>query len=233
MTRKSSTVGRTPLIHPTEVIGWAVPSLDRTHFREVVQRDVDDDAWQKLAVIAGQHIGLAAAPDDGVPLPEVRQQLERARQAVAVLDEIFKSRAGRAIHLELDFLDDFIIERPDEFKQLSSRTPLAIDTLLIKLRERLAVLSLLHRGPSRLEGSFGHAHRTAWNTLVVELSAWCREAGISTRFHARSEERAPPVFRRLIAEIDALLPEQHRQKFQSVDTEIRAIERALSRPTSS
>lgn len=233
MTRKSSTVGRTPLIHPTEVIGWAVASLDRTRFREVVQRDLDDDAWRKLAVIAGQHIGLAAAADDGVPLPEVRRQAERAREAVEALDKILTGRAGRAVRLELDFLDDFIIERPDEFEPLSNRTPLAIDTLLIKLRERLAVLSLLHREPSRLEGGFGHAHRTAWNTLVVELSAWCLEAGISTRFHARSEEGAPPIFRRLIAEIDALLPEQHRQKFQSVDTEIRAIERALARPTSS
>ncbi len=233
MPRKCHTVGRTPLIHPTEGIGWAVASLDRTHFRDVVERDLDDNTWQKLAVIAGQHIGRAAAPDDGVPLPEVRQQLERAREAVVVLDKILASPAGRAICLELDFLDDFIIEQPEEFQALSSRTPLAIDGLLIKLRERLAVLSLLHRGPSRLEGSFGHAHRTAWNTLVIELSAWCLEAGISTRFHARSEAGARPIFRRLIAEIDALLPEQHRQKFQSVDTEIRAIERALSRPTSS
>lgn len=230
LARKSSTVGRAPLTHPTAPITWTRTPLDRDHFRDVLGRDLEEVAWQRLELIAGHHLGRAAIPDHGLPLPDVRRHLERIMEATLELGALLNTPAGIAIKLELDILDNFLIERPDEFKSIYRRTPLDIDNNLRMIVERIAILKLSHTATS-VEGSFGYAHRTSWNLLVGELSNWCAANGISTRFHARGESSSVPVFRRLLSEIDRLLPTDHRQKFGSVDTEIRAIERALALPT--
>ena len=126
--------------------------------------------------------------------PSVRRHLKRLlKGSQRVAGTCLSQPRGRRLRSSSLILNGFLVPSVRlEFGGLLEPSPLATDALLASLHYAFGhseLSSPVNRGG--IEGSFGYAHRTSWNQMVVALATWCTDNNISTAYHARSEHGLP------------------------------------------
>lgn len=215
--------------HVSRTVAVTPADLDAMAVAECVGAPVSPELMWKLKLIAGQYAALNSESTHGASVGEVRKHLTETRQAVEKLRAMLElAEQAPALMFELNVLRDFLERSPRVMPKTLRIDPNGVIDDLEALDAYLEYLEQQHQTSPDLERVYGVSARSAWDTLVNQLVRWCEEAGVSTAFHARVPDAAPPPLRRLIALIDAP-PLVARGQLMSDETMIRAIERALGR----